>query len=99
MKDSGFCHFFGYFLVDTATPIHGAYCKIVTPNFREDIKTYKARRNISINSDCIGNQLGIVGGLEAITERYVDVRLELKRMVLETYHKAVQKKVTKEKEQ
>lgn len=37
----------------------------------------------------IGNQLGIIGGLEAITERYVDVRLERKRMVLDTYHKAV----------
>jgi len=46
----------------------------------------------------IGNQLGIIGGLEAITERYVDVRLERKRMVLETYHKAVQKKSHKERE-
>lgn len=46
----------------------------------------------------IGNQLGIVGGLEAITERCVDVRLERKRMVLETYHKAVQKKAAKERE-
>jgi hypothetical protein len=45
----------------------------------------------------IGNQLGIIGGLEAITERYVDVRLERKRMELETYHKAVQKKGGKRK--
>ena len=46
----------------------------------------------------IGNQLGVIGGLEAVTERYVDVRLERKRVVLETYHKAVQKKAAKEKE-
>lgn len=46
----------------------------------------------------IGNQLGIIGGLEAVTERYVDVRLERKRVVLETYHKAVRQKATKEKE-
>jgi integrase len=37
----------------------------------------------------IGNTLGFVGGLEAVTERYVDVRLERKRYVLEAYHKAV----------
>jgi hypothetical protein len=42
----------------------------------------------------IGNQLGIIGGLEAVTERYVDVRLERKRMVLESYHKALQKKIS-----
>ena len=46
----------------------------------------------------IGNQLGSVGGLEAVTERYVDVRLERKRMVLETYHKAVKKSFQREKE-
>lgn len=46
----------------------------------------------------IGNQLGFIGGLEAVTKRYVDVRLERKRVVLETYHKAVQKKATKEME-
>lgn len=46
----------------------------------------------------IGNQLGIIGGLEAVTERYVDVRLERKRVVLETYHKAVQKKKDREQE-
>jgi len=40
----------------------------------------------------IGNQLGVIGGLEAVTERYVDVRLERKRVVLETYHKAVPQK-------
>ena len=46
----------------------------------------------------IGNQLGIIGGLKAVTERYVDVRLEQKRMVLEKYHKAVKKSSHKEKE-
>jgi integrase len=46
----------------------------------------------------IGNQLGIIGGLEAVTERYVDVRLERKRVILETYHKAIQKKKNKELE-
>lgn len=46
----------------------------------------------------IGNQLGIIGSLEAVTERYVDVRLERKRYVLGAYHKAVQKKKDKELE-
>ena len=36
----------------------------------------------------IENQLGIIGGLKAVTERYVVVRLERKRVVLETYHMA-----------
>jgi hypothetical protein len=46
----------------------------------------------------IGNQPGIIGGLEAVTERYVDVRLERKRVVLETYHNAVLKKKDNERE-
>jgi integrase len=46
----------------------------------------------------IGNLLGIIGGLEAVTERYVDVRLERKRVVLETNHKAVLKKKDYERE-
>lgn len=46
----------------------------------------------------IGNQLGIIGGLEAVTERYVDVRLEWKRVVLETYHKAVLNKKSRDQE-
>jgi integrase len=46
----------------------------------------------------IGNQLGIIGGLEAVTERYVDVRLERKRIVLDSYHKAIQKKKDREQE-
>jgi integrase len=37
----------------------------------------------------IGMQLGISTSLEAVTARYVDVRLERKREVLETYHKAI----------
>lgn len=37
----------------------------------------------------VGIQLGISTNLEAVTERYVDVRLERKRNVLETYHKAL----------
>lgn len=37
----------------------------------------------------VGIQLGISTNLEAVTERYVDVRLERKRDVLETYHKAL----------
>jgi integrase len=37
----------------------------------------------------IGIQLGISTSLEAVTARYVDVRLERKRSVLDTYHKAV----------
>jgi integrase len=37
----------------------------------------------------IGMQLGISTGLEAVTARYVDVRLERKRDVLDIYHKAI----------
>ncbi|MPM80942.1 hypothetical protein SDC9_127993 [bioreactor metagenome] len=45
----------------------------------------------------IGNQLG-VGNLEATTERYVDVRMERKRIVLDTYHTEIQKKKNKDLE-
>lgn len=38
----------------------------------------------------IGMSLGISTNLEAVTARYVDVRLERKRTVLKTYHKALQ---------
>ena len=37
----------------------------------------------------IGMSLGISTNLEAVTARYVDVRLERKKEVLDTYHKAV----------
>jgi integrase len=45
----------------------------------------------------IGNQLG-VGNLEATTERYVDVRMERKRIVLDAYHTEIQKKKSKDLE-
>ena len=37
----------------------------------------------------IGMSLGISSNLDAVTARYVDVRLERKKEVLDTYHKAV----------
>ena len=37
----------------------------------------------------IGMSLGIATNLEAVTAQYVDVRLERKKAVLETYHKAL----------
>ena len=37
----------------------------------------------------IGMSLGISTNLEAVTAQYVDVRLERKKAVLETYHKAL----------
>ena len=37
----------------------------------------------------IGMSLGISTNLEAVTARYVDVRLERKKEVLEKYHKVV----------
>ena len=37
----------------------------------------------------IGMSLGISTNLEAVTAQYVDVRLERKKTVLETYHKAL----------
>ena len=47
----------------------------------------------------IGMSLGISTNLEAVTAQYVNVRLELKKAVLETYHKALhpQKKPTPDK--
>ena len=38
--------------------------------------------------------LGISTNLEAVTAQYVDVRLERKQSVLQTYHKALQPKTT-----
>lgn len=38
----------------------------------------------------IGMLLGISTSLEAVTAQYVDVRIERKKTVLETYHKALQ---------
>lgn len=38
----------------------------------------------------IGISLGISTNLEAVTAQYVDVRIERKKTVLETYHKALQ---------
>ena len=46
----------------------------------------------------VGIQLGIKGGLEAVTERYIDVRIERKRIVLEKYHRAVLKPKKREME-
>jgi len=37
----------------------------------------------------VGMSLGISTNLEAVTVQYVDVRLERKKAVLETYHKAL----------
>jgi len=37
----------------------------------------------------IGMSLGISTNLEAVTAQYVDMRLERKKSVLETYHKAL----------
>ena len=37
----------------------------------------------------IGMSLGISTNLEAVTAQYVDVRLERKKDVLDTYHKAL----------
>lgn len=37
----------------------------------------------------IGMSLGISSNLEAVTAQYVNVRLERKKAVLETYHKAL----------
>jgi len=37
----------------------------------------------------IGMSLGISTNLEAVTAQYVDVRLERKKAVLETYHQAL----------
>ena len=43
----------------------------------------------------IGMSLGISTNLEAVTAQYVDVRIERKKMVLETYHKALQPQKSK----
>lgn len=41
----------------------------------------------------IGNQLNLSGNFEAVTERYIDVRLEHKRTILDIYHKEIAKEV------
>ncbi len=47
----------------------------------------------------IGMSLGISTNLEAVTAQYVNVRLERKKSVLETYHKALHpQKTAQEKE-
>ena len=43
----------------------------------------------------IGIQLQLSNNLEAVTAQYVDVRIERKRIVLDTYHQAVLGKETK----
>ena len=43
--------------------------------------------------------LGISSNLEAVTAQYVDVRLERKQSVLETYHKALQPNAIEKKNQ
>ena len=47
----------------------------------------------------IGMSLGISSNLEAVTAQYVDVRLERKQSVLETYHKALQPNTIEKKNQ
>ena len=37
----------------------------------------------------VGIQLGISNSLEAVTEQYIDVRLDRKKAVLEAYHNAL----------
>ena len=44
--------------------------------------------------DYLQVSLGISTNLEAVTAQYVDVRLERKQSVLQTYHKALQPKTT-----
>jgi integrase len=47
----------------------------------------------------IGMSLGISTNLEAVTARYVDVRLERKQTVLDTYHQALHPQVKTEEKQ
>jgi len=46
----------------------------------------------------IGMSLGISTNLEAVTAQYVDVRLDRKRTVLDTYHNALHPKQTAKQE-
>lgn len=46
----------------------------------------------------IGIQLGLSGSLEAVTERYVDVRMKRKLIVLDAYHQAVLKEKSRDLE-
>ncbi|KPI53672.1 integrase, partial [Clostridioides difficile] len=46
----------------------------------------------------IGASLGLSMNFEAVTARYVDVRLERKKEVLDTYHSAVKQTATEDKE-
>ena len=57
----------------------------------EDVESGKI--GVCIMKD-LGISLGISTNLEAVTAQYVDVRLERKQSVLQTYHKALQPKTT-----
>ena len=47
----------------------------------------------------IGMSLGISSNMEAVTAQYVDVRLERKQVVLNTYHDALHREKNKQKEE
>ena len=47
----------------------------------------------------IGLSLGISSNMEAVTAQYVDVRLERKQVVLNTYHDALHREKNKQKEE
>ncbi len=47
----------------------------------------------------VGMTLGISSNLEAVTAQYVDVRLERKQTVLETYHNALHMEKSEQKKE
>lgn len=59
---------------------------------KERVSFYKDTHHFFNTLKGIGISLGISTNLEAVTAQYVDVRLERKKTVLETYHKALQPK-------
>ncbi len=62
---------------------------------KEGIILLKKRDRVcKTTGNIVDISLGISTNLEAVTAQYVDVRLERKQSVLQTYHKALQPKTT-----
>ena len=55
------------------------------------MKMLKVSRQVPYTLAGIGASLGLSMNFEAVTARYVDVRLERKKEVLDAYHSAVEK--------
>ena len=84
-----------YFQDEEAEPSYQQAGKKITPKLLlEAIRTLPEEKRTAIllyYFEGIGVSLGLSMNFEAVTARYVDVRLERKKEVLDAYHSAVEK--------